>query len=123
MMARVLIVDDSEVVRQRLRVCLLDAGHQVLEAVHGREGLELACQHSVDLIIVDVNMPIMGGFEMVREVRKLSEHQSTPIFMLSSDAGALVGSYRKQNNISACLAKPFKPETLIRGVDQILMGR
>ncbi|MFN2330170.1 MAG: response regulator, partial [Chromatocurvus sp.] len=85
-MARILTVDDSNSLRRMVAFTLKQAGHEVIQAVDGRDGLVKAQEHRIDLALVDVNMPAMGGIEMVTEMRKLPEHARTPILMLTTES-------------------------------------
>jgi len=69
-MARILVIDDDELIRSLLRMTLEGAGHEVLEASNGRLGLELYREKSADLIITDIAMPEMNGLEMMLDLTK-----------------------------------------------------
>ena len=69
-MARILVIDDDELIRSLLRIALEGAGHEVLEASNGRLGLELYREKSADLIITDIAMPEMNGLEMMLDLTK-----------------------------------------------------
>jgi two-component system chemotaxis response regulator CheY len=83
----ILIVDDSASVRRQLRESLEDEGFGVREAENGERGVEAALEGPVDLFIVDVNMPVMDGLEMISRVRATKEHKDTPIFVLTTESG------------------------------------
>jgi two-component system KDP operon response regulator KdpE len=78
--SRILIVDDEPQVRRTLRATLSDLGYSVLEARNGEEALDLLTTESVELILLDLNMPGMGGLEACRAIR---EHHETPVIVLS----------------------------------------
>jgi len=71
MSKKILICDDAVTIRKLLSVVIRDAGFDVVEAENGKIALDLAQREAVDLIIVDVNMPVMGGIEFIGEVRKI----------------------------------------------------
>lgn len=82
----ILIVDDSDAARQSMQFRLKTKGYEVDSASNGQEGLDkLKSGKKVDLIITDMNMPVMNGVEMVREIRGMSEFKYTPIIVLSTD--------------------------------------
>ena len=117
-MPQILVVDDSTTVRQQLRLFLQDNGHEVLEGNNGKEGFEQARDNTgVKLMIVDVNMPVMNGLEMVAEVRKLPEHAKTPIFMLTTESGTDIAAEGRRVGVTAWIVKPFKPAILLKGIE------
>ena len=81
---RVLVVDDTESVRQRLRVGLEDGGFHVVEATNGEQAWQKAQLHKPSLILLDIRMPEVDGFEALRLIRAETDLQDTPIFFLSS---------------------------------------
>src|SRR5437868_9491604 len=82
----VLVVDDSATMRQQTRTLLQTNGYTVVEAGNGAEGLEAAKKAAVELLIVDVNMPVMNGIEMIGKVRQLEKYAKTPIFVLTTES-------------------------------------
>ena len=115
----ILIVDDSPTVRQQLTIVLTANGFEVVAAVNGAEGLERAKKMKADLVISDVNMPIMSGLQMIAEIRKLPSYAKTPIFVLTTESGAKV-TEGKAVGASAWIVKPFKPESLLAGARRAL---
>jgi len=111
----ILIVDDSSTVRQQLTTVLTVNGFTVVTAANGAEGLDQAKKVKADLVISDVNMPVMGGLTMISEIRKLPSYARTPIFVLTTESGARVAE-GKAAGASAWIVKPFKPESLLAGV-------
>jgi two-component system chemotaxis response regulator CheY len=116
----VLIVDDSPTARLQVRVLLEEAGYQVVEADHGLEGLELARQTAFAAIVVDVNMPVMTGIEMIRAVRQLVAHRSTPIFVASTEAAPQAVAEGMAAGATAWLIKPVDAEVLLPAIGQAL---
>jgi len=86
-MKRLLVVDDSSMVRQYCRQIGESLGYQVQEAVNGLEGLEQALQQSFDLYLVDINMAKLDGYGFVRELRSRALPQ-VPVLMMSTEAAA-----------------------------------
>jgi two-component system KDP operon response regulator KdpE len=83
-MARVLVIDDEPQIRRALRAGLERNGHEVLLAERGEEGLDLAALHPPDLVILDLAMPGMDGFEVLRQLREWCE---APVIVLSVREG------------------------------------
>ena len=83
--AKVLIVDDEELVRLNLRALLEDLGYRVVEAADGREGLDAFDRERPDLILADLRMPVMDGLSMIAGLREKSPE--TPVIVISGTAG------------------------------------
>src|SRR5579864_6079926 len=113
-MALILIVDDDVHTRQLFVSLLTPFGHQVTEAADGREGLELAQKAKPDLIISDILMPTMNGYEFVSAVRKLPPLNNVPVIFhsasfLDREARALGASC----GVSLYILKPCDPEKIL----------
>jgi two-component system chemotaxis response regulator CheY len=116
----ILIVDDSAAVRLQLRQALEDSGFSVLEAENGAKGLAIARESTVDLMIVDLNMPVMGGIEMIAKTRVLKEYKSTPIFVLTTESAASTVREGKAAGVTAWIVKPVHPDVLVKGIRAVL---
>ena len=79
----ILIVDDSESLRQVVSIALKDAGYDVIEACDGVDGLQKLAGNKVNLIVSDVNMPNMDGIAMVKKIKQMADYKFTPIIMLT----------------------------------------
>ena len=83
--ATILTVDDEYVLRQSIVAYLEDSGFDVLEAENGKEGLEVFKEHKPDLVLTDLQMPVMGGLELLSELAK--EAPNTPVLVISGAGG------------------------------------
>ncbi|KZY31199.1 Fis family transcriptional regulator, partial [Oleiphilus sp. HI0043] len=83
-MATILAVDDSASMRQMVSFTLKGAGFDVIEAADGQQALDKAKTTAVDLVLSDVNMPVMDGIELVKNLRTLPDYKFTPILMLTT---------------------------------------
>ena len=83
-MARILLVDDSEDVRLALATILEDAGYEIFEAADGAEVPEMIDQHSPDLILLDVAMPRVDGFQALRNMKENPKHRDIPVLMVTA---------------------------------------
>lgn len=108
----ILIVEDAEDIRDLLKTLLQLRGCQVLEAVNGKEAVELAPQHKPDLIFMDLRMPVIDGWEATRQLRQIPETWSIPIVGLS--AYCKDGWYNEAiaAGCDDCLIKPLEEEAL-----------
>jgi two-component system chemotaxis response regulator CheY len=116
----ILVVDDSESVRKLVSIALMGAGYTVIEAVDGKDGLSKLSANKVNMIVSDVNMPIMDGITMLIEIKKLPMHKFTPILMLTTEAGADMKARGQAAGAKAWLVKPFQPAVLISAVSKLI---
>jgi two-component system, chemotaxis family, chemotaxis protein CheY len=116
-----LIVDDSPTIRQMVGFTLQEAGFKVLEGGNGAEGLEkLAAGERVDLIITDLNMPVMDGIAFIRQVRARPASKYTPVLMLTTESQAEKKQQGKAAGATGWIVKPFHPGKLLDVVGKVL---
>lgn len=120
MLANILIVDDSAVMRQMVSHTLTDAGHQVTVANDGQQALTIASKQKFELVITDVNMPVMDGLTLIRELRALPEYQFTPLLTLTTESGAEKKLRGKAAGATGWIVKPFNPEQLLGVIQRVL---
>lgn len=118
-MGNILVVEDSKPIRCMLKNILTGAGHVVSEACDGKEGLDIAARSNFDLIITDVNMPEMDGFELAKHLRQTSAFKFTPIIFLTSETSDENKIKGMEAGATAWLIKPFSPHKLIEVVDKV----
>ncbi len=111
-MARIMIVDDAVVHAHRHRELVEALGHQVVEAENGIEALEKALGADWDLFLVDINMPKMDGYRLVREMRAGEELRAVPVVMVSTEAKPGDREQAWAAGANHYLVKPVRPETL-----------
>ncbi|SEG74888.1 response regulator [Bosea lathyri] len=119
-MATILTVDDSPSVRQMIKLVLGPAGHTVVEAGDGSEGLARAKAQSFDLVITDLNMPVMNGMQMIRGLRALPALTGVPIVFLTTESDDAVKQEAKAAGATGWITKPFKPEQLLAVVAKLV---
>ena len=118
-MARILVIDDEPQVRRLIRQMLARAGHEVVEAADGAEGLASVRTARPDVIVTDILMPNKEGIETVRELNR--EAPGLPILVISGNPGStLYMEMAKMLGAHAALAKPFRAAELLRAVDALL---
>ena len=113
--ARVLIVDDSSLVRLYYRSALEKAGFEVEQAINGIEAMERTLSQPFDLVIVDVNMPRMDGFTFVRALRRIAtDVASLPALMISTEAEVQDVAAARAAGANFYLVKPVSEAELVR---------
>lgn len=112
MALNVLVVDDSAIMRSMiikvLRMTGVDLG-ELYEAANGREGLDLLVGNRVDLVMLDINMPVMNGEEMIEEMRASAETAGLPVVVISTEGSQTRIGRLEQENVWF-IQKPFAAE-------------
>jgi two-component system chemotaxis response regulator CheY len=115
-MASILAVDDSPAMRSLMLVVLEEAGHMVFVKENGKDALEWAKGHTVDLVITDLIMPEMDGMALVSSLRKIEGYKNKPILVISTETA----EYKKQKaevvGATGWIAKPVDKERLLAAV-------
>ncbi len=119
-MKKILIVDDSISMRQMVGFTLKQGGFDVVEAEHGKAALDQLGKSSVDLIITDLNMPVMDGITLIQNVRKLPAMKTKPILMLTTEGLASKKEQGKAAGATGWIVKPFDPEKLLQTIAKVL---
>jgi DNA-binding NtrC family response regulator len=119
MMRKILLVEDDPAVRHLCRSVLTREGFEIIMAHHGAEGLAIYKERKeeIDLIVSDVTMPEMGGFEMIRNIFAISPQ--TKVIMMSG-FGWSDGRFEELAKLCATIEKPFMPPELIEVVKKCL---
>ena len=119
-MRRVLIVDDSTSMRQMVGFTLRQGGFEAVEAVHGQDALDKLKENQVELIITDLNMPVMDGISLIRNIRSLPGMTTKPILMLTTEGLATKKEEGKAAGATGWIVKPFDPEKLLQTIAKVL---
>jgi len=119
-MAKILAVDDSASMRSMVAFTLRGAGHDVDEADNGQAALDTARGTKFDLVLADVNMPVMDGISMVREMRTMAGYSGVPILMLTTESNVEKKMEGKAAGATGWLVKPFDPDQLLATVARVL---
>ncbi len=106
-------VDDSKTMRDMVAFTLKRAGFQVSEAEDGQKALSALRNTAVDLIITDLNMPVLDGVGLIRAVRQDPNHRSLPILMLTTEGDPAKKAEGRSAGATGWLVKPFDPEKLV----------
>ena len=119
-MKRVLVVEDTEDNRKIIRDLLTSAGYETIEAVTGEEGVAMAAEHRPDLILMDVQLPVLDGYEATRRIKADPATRHIPIIAVTSYA--LVGDEAKtrEAGCDGYVAKPFSPRHMLQKVREFI---
>lgn len=120
MSKEILIVDDSPSIRQMVEVTLKSAGYIITAAVDGQNALDICQTRSFDFVLTDVNMPNMDGITLVGSLRALPNFASTPIIILTTEAGGDMKTKGKEAGATGWMVKPFDPSKLLQVVAKVL---
>jgi two-component system, chemotaxis family, sensor kinase CheA len=120
--AHVLLVEDSDMIRESLRRLLVDAGYRVTVARDGAEGLELAQAQRFDLVSTDVMMPRMDGYELTRALRATAEYRDVPIVMVTSRGERIDRVRGFDAGVDEYITKPHDRHLLLKAVGRLLAG-
>lgn len=117
---RVLTVDDSRTILAMLHHTLSNAGFEVLQAEDGQQGLDLLRDQAVDVVITDINMPVMDGIEFIKQVRATGQHNSLPILILTTETSQDKKDQGRAAGGTGWIVKPFDPEKLISVIRKVV---
>lgn len=124
MALNILVVDDSLTIRAVIAKTLKLAEvpiNELYEAANGKEALVILGKEWIDLIFSDINMPVMGGVEMIERIKEDNALESIPVIVVSTEGSATRVEELKSKGIRAYIRKPFTPE-LVRSVVNDIMG-
>ncbi|XXX78472.1 response regulator [Sorangium sp. So ce134] len=121
MAKKILLVEDSNTVRQQVGILLTGAGYSTVEADNGRDAVAAVVAHKGDLamIIADVNMPVMNGIEMLESLRDKNLASGVPILMLTTEGQPELIEKARKAGAKGWIIKPFKPDLLLAAVKKL----
>ncbi len=117
----VMVVDDSSSFRQVVSMALKGAGYDVVEAGDGQDALKKLDGRKINLIVSDVNMPVMDGISFVKKAKELPAYKFTPVIMLTTEAGDDKKAEGKAAGVKAWVVKPFQPPVLLDAVSKLIL--
>jgi two-component system sensor histidine kinase RpfC len=119
----ILVADDNRINQKVLREMLTRAGHQVQLVANGEEALDALDAATFDLVLMDINMPVMNGIEATKLFRFTAlDRPHLPIIALTADATPGVAARCAEAGMDACLTKPIEPEQLFTAIEDVLEG-
>lgn len=117
----ILIVDDSTSFRNVVGLALKDAGYEIIQACDGKDALSKLDGKKINLIISDVNMPVMDGLSFVKAAKQLTAYKFTPVIMLTTESGDAKKAEGKAAGVRAWVVKPFQPPLLLDAVAKLIL--
>jgi two-component system cell cycle response regulator DivK len=120
MSGRILVIEDTEDNRRILRDLFTNAGYELMEASDGERGVAMAAEHRPDIILMDIQLPIIDGYEATRRIKANPATRHIPIIAVTSYA--LSGDEAKAlaAGCDAYVAKPFSPRKILEKVRELL---
>ncbi|HVM40286.1 MAG TPA: response regulator, partial [Acidimicrobiia bacterium] len=119
-MSRILVVDDEPDPRLVVRIALEGEGHDVIEAASGEEALEVLNTEHVELVLLDIRMPGIDGWEVLRRLKAENRVNGMGVLLVSAFADPEVGARATQEGCRGFLAKPFRLAQLVDEVQRAL---
>jgi two-component system cell cycle response regulator DivK len=120
MTKRVLLVEDTEDNRQLIRDLMASVGHELLEAEDGESGVAMAARHRPDLILMDIQLPILDGYEAARRIKADPALRHIPIIAVTSYALSGDEAKAREAGCDGYVAKPFSPRQLLSKIAEFL---
>jgi len=117
---KILIVDDCDTTRKLLSYIIRERGYTIIGASNGIEALELMAANTVDLVLTDLNMPQMDGYELSKNIRSAEAYSDLPIIMVTTEAGEQDKKMGADAGVSTFLTKPITPQRLIYEIEKLL---
>lgn len=117
----ILIVDDSASLRQIIKITLSSAGYQIIDAENGQDALNKIEGQKINLVVSDVNMPVMDGITFITELKKLPQFKFTPVIMLTTESEQEIKEAGKAAGVRAWMVKPFKPAQMLSAVQKLIV--
>ena len=120
-MKKILVIDDSSMIRLVVVKSAKKAGYEVVTAVDGQDGLDqLHKNDDISLILSDINMPVMNGMEMISKIKEIDKFKYIPIVMLTTETKEELKQEAKALGVKAWMVKPFDEKTFLKALTKLL---
>ena len=120
MKPKILVVDDSPTIRKFISIALKIKGYEIISASDGMEALELLPNDKIDLVITDLNMPNIDGFNLIERIRSNENFLNTPIIVMSNLSDSEDIERAMQLGANSYIIKPFDQNNIIKEVAKYL---
>lgn len=118
-MSRILLVDDSPTMLYAMRAALADKGHEVITATDGEEALQLATKEQPNLVLLDVILPKLNGFEVCRQLKSSAETNHIPVVMITSKTRDKDRHWGIEQGADDYVTKPFEAGDLLDVINRL----
>jgi CheY-like chemotaxis protein len=124
---KILAIDDHQDILNLIRLSLEPAGFRLIRTSDPKEGLSLAMSEEPDLLLLDLMMPVLDGFELLRRLRRNPKFEKMPVIVVSAKVGTvdqqriLQVSNPDYNSVDVYIGKPFSPAVLLQTVKKVLL--
>ena len=122
-MARILVAEDEPYILKALDFRLKNLGHEIIAAVDGGEALEIATKEKPDLVLLDIMMPVMDGFQVLRKLKSQKKTKNIPVIMLTAKSQEKDIVTGLEDGAADYITKPFSFAELIARVNRTLASR
>ncbi len=116
----ILIVDDCDTTRKLLSYIIRERGFKIVGASNGIEALEILATTQVDIVLTDLNMPQMDGYELSRTLRRQEDYKDLPIVMITTEASEADKKLGMDAGVTTYLSKPISPQRLLYELEKLL---
>jgi len=116
----ILIVDDCDTTRKLLSYIIRERGFKIVGASNGIEALEILATTPIDIVLTDLNMPQMDGYELSRSLRKQEEYKNLPIVMITTEASEADKKLGLDAGVTTYLSKPITPQRLLYEIEKLV---
>ena len=120
MAKNILIVDDSESIREVVKFTLENEGYNVMIGVDGKDALQYLNGKPIDLVITDLHMPNMDGIELIRHIRTINAYKHIPILFLTTESQQAKKMEAKEAGATGWIIKPFVPAKLLEALNKVI---
>ena len=119
MAKKIMCIDDSSTIRMLVEKTLVPAGFEVIGAENGQDALD-KLSSDIDIFLVDVNMPVMDGFEFVENIKQKPEYKAKPVIFLTTESSTEKKEKGKALGINGWVVKPFEPASFLKVIDMLV---
>jgi two-component system chemotaxis response regulator CheY len=116
----VLIVDDSESIREVVNFTLQNEGYEVLIGIDGEDALKYLDGRTIDIVITDLQMPNLDGLGLIKKIRAMDTYKHIPILFLTTESQTAKKMEAKQAGATGWIIKPFVPAKLLSAISRVL---
>ena len=121
MKKKILVVDDSSMIRLIVSKAAKKSGYDVVEASNGQEGIDQLLKHNdISLILCDINMPIMDGLSMIKNLKEYDNFKYIPIVMLTTETDEALKTQGRDLGVKAWMVKPFNEKTFLKAMMKLI---